>query len=174
MATCLLLLMLSLIGMPPLAGFFGKLYMFMEALDEPRTGRLSLLWLVGLGLLNSVISAFYYVRVLKAVFLRQPARAAIAPAGPSIALPVVLATAVVVGFGLFPAPLIDLMKDAAVPMLSAGSAPSERVETPAGSVTTTAEGAVSAGDVPSPTPAGASSAAATPPETPPAPPPGSR
>ena len=34
LAVCLVLLMLSLIGMPPLAGFFGKLYMFMEALNE--------------------------------------------------------------------------------------------------------------------------------------------
>src|SRR6185437_16348108 len=74
LATCLLLLMLSLIGMPPLAGFFGKLYMFMEALNETHGARLTLLWLVGLGLLNSVVSAFYYVRVLKAMFLRSPTR----------------------------------------------------------------------------------------------------
>ena len=51
LATCILLLMLSLIGMPPLAGFFGKLYMFMEALDESqaRASRLTLMWLVGAG-----------------------------------------------------------------------------------------------------------------------------
>ncbi|MEJ7637751.1 MAG: NADH-quinone oxidoreductase subunit N [Singulisphaera sp.] len=54
LATCILLLMLSLIGMPPLAGFFGKLYMFMEGLDENTPGRLTLMWLVALGLLNSV------------------------------------------------------------------------------------------------------------------------
>jgi NADH-quinone oxidoreductase subunit N len=120
LATCLLLLMLSLIGMPPLAGFFGKLYMFMEALNETDTGRLTLLWLVGLGLLNSVISAFYYVRVLKAMFLRNTTRGVLTPAGPSIAVPIVLATAVVVGFGIFPTPLIDTLKDAAVPMLRSG------------------------------------------------------
>src|SRR5258708_38248632 len=66
-ALCLVLLMLSLIGMPPLAGFFGKLYMFMEALNEPRSARLTLLWLVGLGVLNRVGSACYYVRVLNAM-----------------------------------------------------------------------------------------------------------
>jgi NADH-quinone oxidoreductase subunit N len=117
LATCILLLMLSLIGMPPLAGFFGKLYMFMEALNETRTGRLTFLWLVGLGLLNSVVSAFYYVRVLKAMFLRPPTRGALGPAPASIAVPIVLATAVVVGFGIFPTLMLNDLKDAAIPML---------------------------------------------------------
>jgi NADH-quinone oxidoreductase subunit N len=117
LATCLLLLMLSLIGMPPLAGFFGKLYMFMEALNESASGRLVFLWLVGLGLLNSVVSAFYYVRVLKAMFLRPATRGGLGDAPMSIAVPIVLATAVVVGFGIFPTPMINDLKDAAVPML---------------------------------------------------------
>jgi NADH-quinone oxidoreductase subunit N len=120
LATCVLLLMLSLIGMPPLAGFFGKLYMFMEALNEPTRGRLTLMWLVALGLINSVVSAFYYVRVLKAMFLRAPKPGVghFAPATTAIALPIVLATAVVVGFGIFPDPLVSMMRGAAVPMLS--------------------------------------------------------
>ncbi len=118
LATCILLLMLSLIGMPPLAGFFGKLYMFMEALNEQGQGRLTLLWLVGLGLLNSVVSAFYYVRVLKAMFLRNPDRGVMSPPSSSIAVPIVLATAVVIGFGIDPEPLVGMMKSAAVPMLS--------------------------------------------------------
>lgn len=120
MATCILLLMLSLIGMPPLAGFFGKLYMFMEALnqDSTQTVRLALLWLVGLGLLNSVISAFYYVRVLKAMFLRHSGHTAFAPPTRAIAIPIVVATAVVLGFGVYPDPLIDMMKAASIPMLT--------------------------------------------------------
>jgi NADH-quinone oxidoreductase subunit N len=119
LATCIVLLMLSLIGMPPLAGFFGKLYMFMEALNEDADapGRLTLLWLVALGLLNSVISAFYYVRVLKAMFLRPAEEERLAPASSSIALPILIGTFVVVAFGLYPAPLVDAMKAAAVPML---------------------------------------------------------
>jgi len=117
LATCLLLLMLSLIGMPPLAGFFGKLYMFMEALKETTTGQLTFLWLVGLGLLNSVVSAFYYVRVLKAIFMKPSSRGALGPAPMAIALPIVLATAVVIGFGIFPSAVIDDLQDAAVVML---------------------------------------------------------
>jgi NADH-quinone oxidoreductase subunit N len=84
------------------------------------------MWLVGLGLLNSVVSAFYYVRVLKAMFLRHSGRAVLAPAGSSLAVPIVLATAVVIGFGLYPTPLLNLMKRAAVPMIEeSGRTPAE-------------------------------------------------
>ncbi|GAC1468617.1 MAG: NADH-quinone oxidoreductase subunit N [Isosphaeraceae bacterium] len=117
-ATCVLLLMLSLIGMPPLAGFFGKLYMFMEALDEWNQGRLTLLWLVALGLLNSVVSAFYYVRVLKAMFLRGPSNPKLASPPSSVTASIVLATIIALGFGIYPAPLVNMMRAAAVPMLT--------------------------------------------------------
>ncbi|MBX6315390.1 MAG: NADH-quinone oxidoreductase subunit N [Isosphaeraceae bacterium] len=117
LAACIVVLMLSLIGMPPLAGFFGKLYMFMEALRAPEVSRLTLLGLVALGLLNSVVSAFYYVRVLKAMFLRPPGERAVAAAPAGIYWPIVLATGVAVVFGLYPAPLLDQMKLAAAPML---------------------------------------------------------
>jgi NADH-quinone oxidoreductase subunit N len=118
LALCIVILMLSLIGMPPLAGFFGKLYMFMEALDARDRGWSTLVLLVALALVNSVISAFYYVRVLKAMFLRDPARAAVAEPPRGIRWPIVLATAVVVIFGVYPAPLLEAMRGAAVPMLT--------------------------------------------------------
>ena len=73
LAICILVLMLSLIGIPPLAGFFGKLYMFMEALNQQHAEHPADADLAGgAGLFNSVVSAFYYVRVLKAMFLREP------------------------------------------------------------------------------------------------------
>ncbi len=121
LATCVLLIMLSLIGMPPLGGFFGKLYMFMEALDEASgrgPARLTMIWLVALGLLNSVVSAFYYVRVLKAMFLRAETGPPFRSPPSSVTGTIVLATAVSLGFGLFPTPLISAMKSAASPMLS--------------------------------------------------------
>jgi NADH-quinone oxidoreductase subunit N len=156
LATCILLLMLSLIGMPPLAGFFGKLYMFMEALDQGNQSSnwLTLAWLVGLGLLNSVISAFYYVRVMKAMFLRDPGKSVLAPAPRSVAVPIVLATLVVLGFGIYPAPLMGLMKGAAVPMLMS----SERV-----SVTKPALPASAPGGTPIEPPAGSAGSSSTPP-----------
>ena len=114
LAVCIVLLMLSLIGMPPLAGFFGKLYMFMEALNAGERGKLPLTWLVMLGLFNSVVSAFYYVRVLKAMFLRDPHGKPLGTAPPGVSLPIVAATAVAVAFGLFPAPLMNAMRSASM------------------------------------------------------------
>ena len=121
LAVCIVVLMLSLIGIPPLAGFFGKLYMFMEALNQDRADtRLTLIGLVSLGLFNSVVSAFYYVRVLKAMFLRGPASAPrrLGPADRMIEVPIALGTLVVVVFGLFPGPLVSVMRGASVPMLT--------------------------------------------------------
>jgi NADH-quinone oxidoreductase subunit N len=118
LAVCIVVLMLSLIGVPPLAGFFGKLYMFMEALNAGEDKKITLVWLVGLALMNSVVSAFYYVRVLKAMFMRQPDRAAMGPASAPIAWPIVFATLVVVIVGIFPAPLLNAMADASAPMLA--------------------------------------------------------
>jgi NADH-quinone oxidoreductase subunit N len=138
LATCTLLLMLSLIGLPPLAGFMGKLYMFMEALDEGRahTSRLTLLWLVALGLFNSVVSAFYYVRVLKAMFLRPESGPPLGPPPTPVAASIILATAVTLFLGVMPGPVINWMKGAAVTMLSPsgsiGSYGPRKVESPSG------------------------------------------
>ena len=62
--------MLSLAGIPPLAGFFGKFYLFSAAL---RAGEnYGLLWLVALALFGSFVSLYYYLIVLKAIFVDQP------------------------------------------------------------------------------------------------------
>jgi len=58
----------SLIGIPPLAGFFGKLFAFSPAVEA------NLTWLVVLALLASVISAFYYIRVIKTMWFDEPTR----------------------------------------------------------------------------------------------------
>lgn len=118
MALAIVVLMLSLIGIPPFAGFFGKLYMFMEAIDTKEPAALSLTWLVGLALLNSVISAFYYVRVLKAMYLR-PARHALSGDPPrSLSIPILTGAGVAILFGVLPTPLLETLKSAAIPMLS--------------------------------------------------------
>ncbi|WP_337173771.1 NADH-quinone oxidoreductase subunit N [Paludisphaera sp.] len=127
LAACVVVLMLSLIGVPPFAGFFGKLYVFMEAMRQGPSGtRIVLTWLVALGLLNSVLSAFYYVRVLKAMYLREPSGRPIGPARPALALPIVATAALVTALGVFPGPLVELSRSVAVPMLTA-----RRLEAPA-------------------------------------------
>ncbi len=57
-------------GHPPLAGFFGKFYLFASVLDDG--ARLGLLWLVLLAIAMSVVSFYYYLRVLKQVYVTEP------------------------------------------------------------------------------------------------------
>jgi NADH-quinone oxidoreductase subunit N len=69
---CMAIFMFSLAGIPPLAGFFGKFYLFSTALRAD--GNHGLLWLVGLALFGSFVSLYYYLIVLKAIFVDQPSR----------------------------------------------------------------------------------------------------
>src|SRR6266699_2970792 len=72
LAGCMSIFMLSLAGLPPLAGFFGKFYLFSAAL---RAGdNHGLLWLVALALFGSLISLYYYLIVLKVIFVDEPAQ----------------------------------------------------------------------------------------------------
>jgi NADH-quinone oxidoreductase subunit N len=117
LAVCAVLLLLSLVGVPPLAGFFGKLSMFMEALNTGPNGRLTLLWLVALALATTVLSAFYYTRILRAMFLRPPPPNALGPPNVSIGLPIVVCTIVLVVLSLQPDLLFEPMTRAAGPLI---------------------------------------------------------
>jgi NADH-quinone oxidoreductase subunit N len=84
LAFCLLIFLLSLAGIPPLAGFFGKFYVFVSALAQR-----DLLWLVLLGLAMSVVSFYYYLKILKQAYVSEPAEDAPAidvPLGTRLAL----------------------------------------------------------------------------------------
>ena len=67
LAGCMAIFMLSLAGLPPLAGFFGKFYLFSVALRSGENH--GLLWLVALALFGSLISLYYYLLVLKVIFV---------------------------------------------------------------------------------------------------------
>jgi NADH-quinone oxidoreductase subunit N len=66
---CMLIFLLSLAGIPPLAGFFGKFYIFSSALSVHN----NLLWLVILAIAMSAVSLYYYLRLLKQIYVREPA-----------------------------------------------------------------------------------------------------
>jgi NADH-quinone oxidoreductase subunit N len=70
---CMLIFMLSLAGIPPLAGFFGKFYVFAAALKSGAPD-LGLLWLVILAVAMSAVSLYYYLQVLKQIYVKDAAQ----------------------------------------------------------------------------------------------------
>jgi NADH-quinone oxidoreductase subunit N len=99
-AACMSIFMLSLAGLPPLAGFFGKFYLFSVAFRADR----GLLWLVIVALFGSFVSLYYYLIVLKFVFIEsapEPRSSLASPRFVTNATIAVLAAAVLF-FGLLP------------------------------------------------------------------------
>ncbi|MCX6030771.1 MAG: NADH-quinone oxidoreductase subunit N [Chloroflexi bacterium] len=90
LAVLMAVFMFSLAGIPPLAGFFGKLYVFSGAVDA------GLAWLAIVGVLNSAIGAYYYLRVTVSMFMTEPAGQPVE--SPKIAWPV-WATVVIAAVG---------------------------------------------------------------------------
>jgi NADH-quinone oxidoreductase subunit N len=97
LAVAMTLCMLSLTGIPPLGGFLGKLYLFTEALEAGQTT------LVVVAVLNSVVSAFYYLGVVRVMYFENP-RGGIEPLAPRPYLwaGTALAVAATVALGLVP------------------------------------------------------------------------
>jgi NADH-quinone oxidoreductase subunit N len=96
------LFLFSLTGIPPFAGFFGKYYVFAGAIEAGYT------WLAILGVLMSVVSAYYYLRLVVLMYFKDQASAMEPlPSGLSMAALVLCALAVV-QFGIFPATLLNL------------------------------------------------------------------
>jgi len=105
LAGCMAVFMLSLAGLPPLAGFFGKFYLFSAALHSG--ANYGLLWLVALALLGSLISFYYYLLVLKVIFVDQSASAVTPVRIDSLQrASIVFLAAVIVLLGMFPGGLV--------------------------------------------------------------------
>ncbi|MCH7811424.1 MAG: NADH-quinone oxidoreductase subunit N [Chloroflexi bacterium] len=101
LALVLTLCFLSLTGIPPTAGFVAKIYIFNAAVQS------DLVWLAIVGVLNAVVSAFYYLRVVSHMYISPaPAEGDIRP-GPWLAAALAGTGAAVLIFGIVPIPLID-------------------------------------------------------------------
>jgi NADH-quinone oxidoreductase subunit N len=96
-AACFTLFLLSLMGLPATAGFLGKFYAFKAALDS------RLVWLVVLAAINSVIGAYYYLRVIVAMYFWEPQKEwKPAPMTPAVAIVLLATAAGTIYLGLFP------------------------------------------------------------------------
>ncbi|MBI4588881.1 MAG: NADH-quinone oxidoreductase subunit N [Candidatus Rokubacteria bacterium] len=112
LALTLALFLLSLIGMPPTAGFAGKFYLFGAAV------RSGYIWLAVIAVLNSAVAAYYYLRVVVYMYMRDTEGLPTGPA-PSFAGRLALAIALwgIFQLGLLPAPVLDLAQAAVAPLL---------------------------------------------------------
>ncbi len=104
LALCLTVFMLSLAGLPPTLGFFGKFYLFSAAVSE------KLLWLALWGVINSVISVYYYLRPIVMMYMK-PGDADVADHSLHATMVTVFVSALfVLVMGIFSGPLYELVE----------------------------------------------------------------
>jgi NADH-quinone oxidoreductase subunit N len=112
LAAAMAVFMFSLAGIPPFAGFFAKIYVFYAAIDA------GLVALAVIGVLASVVGAFYYIRIVKVMYFDETEEAFDRPAGREFAV-IIGATAVFnLAFCLLPSPLVNQAGIAAAALLS--------------------------------------------------------
>ncbi len=102
LALCMTIFMLSLGGLPPLAGFVAKFYIFQAALNE------GYVTLVVLAVLNSAISFYYYLRVIVFMYMKEPEGDFQISLAPLTLLVVIISVLGTVDLGLFPGPVLSL------------------------------------------------------------------
>jgi len=107
LALALTLCLISLIGMPPAAGFMAKFYIFSAAVQH------NLLWLVVIAVVNSVISAYYYLRVVKVMWLGEPASEEKVPSSGALRVALSLSCLGVLLLGVIPGYVMKLAEFAA-------------------------------------------------------------
>jgi len=107
LAGALAFALVSLTGIPPTAGFVAKLYIFNAAVES------HLVWLVFIAVLNSVASAFYYLRVAGIMFTGEPKSEESLSTTNALKLALMVAVAGILFVGIVPSPLLDAARDAA-------------------------------------------------------------
>jgi NADH-quinone oxidoreductase subunit N len=100
LALALAIFMFALSGVPPTAGFFAKLYVFLAAIDAKLAG------LAVIGVLTSVVSAFYYLRVVKVMYFDEPAGAFDRPLSAELKGVVFVTAVVTLFFFALPGPIV--------------------------------------------------------------------
>jgi NADH-quinone oxidoreductase subunit N len=100
-AFMMLIFMFSLTGIPPLAGFMGKFYIFKSAVQA------GLVWLAVAGVLFSAISAYFYLRVIMVMYMSEPKETIQLTTSPSLALALAISVISVVVIGVYPTNLLN-------------------------------------------------------------------
>jgi NADH-quinone oxidoreductase subunit N len=100
----MVIFLLGLVGIPPTAGFFGKYYIFGAAIQA------GWVWLALAGVVNSVISLFYYANIIRVMYVLQPASPAPLPRPPLLSAAIFASAALVLVIGLYPQPFVELAR----------------------------------------------------------------
>jgi NADH-quinone oxidoreductase subunit N len=111
-ALALMIFMFSLAGVPPLAGFFGKLYVFLAAIEA------ELFTLAIIGVLSSVVGSFYYLRIIKIMYFDDERDAFDMPVGRSLSAIMTISSVVTVLFFIILTPVLDGASLAAASLFS--------------------------------------------------------
>jgi NADH-quinone oxidoreductase subunit N len=101
MAAALAILMFSMAGIPPMAGFFGKLFVFQAAVN------VGLYWLAVIGVVASVVSAFYYLRIIKVMYFDEPVESLDRSTGWVMNGIIAVSSLAILLFFALPGPVID-------------------------------------------------------------------
>ena len=109
----LLMFLLSLAGIPFVIGFWAKLYVFMA------TYQAGLGWMVAVGAVLAVVGLFYYLQVARAAYMAKPTRSEPVQVEPWLAVTIVVCLLLVVGMGVYPAPILKACQSAADALISA-------------------------------------------------------
>lgn len=111
LAFAMAIFLLSLIGLPPLAGFIGKFYLFAAAVQA------NLYWLVLVGIINSVISVYYYVGVIKVMYLDNPINENKILLDKTLNSAVIISLIFTILIGIFPTPILALLEKISVKVI---------------------------------------------------------
>lgn len=106
-AVCMTIFLLSLTGIPPLAGFAGKFYIFSDAIKS------QYYWLAVIGMLNSAVAAYYYLRVLMYMYFKEPVKEiGKIDMSPAYVLVMLVSVAAVLYLGILPRDFVLLAQKA--------------------------------------------------------------
>jgi NADH-quinone oxidoreductase subunit N len=100
----MLVFMFSLAGIPPTAGFIGKFYVFMAAINEGYT------YLAIIAVVFSAVSAFFYLRIVVYMYMKDPKEAVILTTSPSMNIALAVTAMMVLILGIFPSILLNLVR----------------------------------------------------------------
>jgi NADH-quinone oxidoreductase subunit N len=112
LALALGIFMFAMAGIPPTAGFFSKLYIFLAAIDAKLTG------LAIIGVVTSVVGAFYYLRIVKVMYFDEPVGAFDRPISPEMKAVLVVTAVVTLFFFLLPDPVVGSAEAAAASLFA--------------------------------------------------------